>query len=516
MSEFAVNMQGIVKRFPGVIANNDIDLAIKHGEIHGLLGENGAGKTVLMSVLYGLYRPDAGKILINGKLQSNYGPATAIALGIGMVHQHFMLVPRLSVAENIMLGQEPVKSGIFLDEEAGIHRIEEFSNQYGLPIDPKAQVNQLPVGVQQRVEIIKALYRGADTLILDEPTAVLTEQEVKHLESALHKLKQEGKTTVLITHKLREAIEICDRITVLRKGKVIGTVHASETNERELAEMMVGRDVVFTVRRTEAKGAPEPVLQVRDIEAEDDRGLLALKDISFELRKNEILGIAGVQGNGQAELAEVLTGLRPLRKGAISLGEQDLTGKTVRDFIDAGIAHIPADRHLRGLVMDFSLRENTILGRQRIHQFAPNRFWQNQREITNYTKRIVEEFGVKTPSLNVLAQNLSGGNQQRLIIGRELSKEPRVIIAAQPTRGLDVGGIEYVHEQLLKMRDRGTAILLISMDLDEVMMLSDRIAVIYNGTIVAIRDPEETNRRELGELMLSGTRARTGEQEEEG
>ena len=506
MPEFAVEMRGIVKRFPGVIANDGIDFALRRGEIHGLLGENGAGKTVLMSILYGLYRPDAGQILINGKPQSNYGPATAIRLGIGMVHQHFMLVPRLTVAENIMLGQEPIRSGLFIDRNAAIQRIEEFSNQYGLPVDPRARVEQLPVGEQQRVEIIKALYRGADTLILDEPTAVLTEQEVEHLENALRTLKGEGKSTVLITHKLREAIEICDRITVLRKGKVIGTVAAAETNERELAEMMVGRDVVFTVRRTEAKGTPEPVLKVEKIEAEDDRGLPALKGVSFELRKNEILGIAGVQGNGQAELAEVLTGLRPVKRGSIFLDGLDLTGKTARDFIDAGIAHIPADRQLRGLVMDFTIRENAILGRQRAREFAPNRFWHNQRAITRYTERIVEEYGVKTPSILVLARNLSGGNQQRLIVGREFSKQPRVIIAAQPTRGLDVGGMEYVREQLLGMRDQGAAVLLISMDLDEVMMLSDRIAVIYNGEIVAIKDPEDTDRRELGELMLSGSK----------
>jgi len=510
MPEFAVEMRGIVKRFPGVVANDGIDFALRHGEIHGLLGENGAGKTVLMSTLYGLYRPDAGEILINGKPQSNYGPAHAIGLGIGMVHQHFMLVPRLTVAENIMLGQEPIRSHLFIDRNATVRRIEEFSNQYGLPIDPRARVEQLPVGEQQRVEIIKALYRGADTLILDEPTAVLTEQEVENLQAALRKLKEEEKSTVLITHKLREAIEICDRITVLRKGKVIGTVAAAETNERELAEMMVGRDVVFTVRRTEAKGTPEPVLTVAGIEAEDDRGLPALKGVSFELRKNEILGIAGVQGNGQAELAEVLTGLRRLKGGSILLDGLELTGKTARDFIDAGIAHIPADRQLRGLVMDFSLRENAILGRQRIREFAPNSFRQDQRAITRYTERIVNEFGVKTPSVLVLARNLSGGNQQRLIVGREFSKQPRVIVAAQPTRGLDVGGMEYVREQLLGMRDRGAAVLLISMDLDEVMMLSDRIAVIYNGEIVAIKDPEETDRRELGELMLSGSRARSG------
>ena len=505
MPEFAVEMRGIVKRFPGVVANDGIDFALQRGEIHGLLGENGAGKTVLMSVLYGLYRPNAGEIFINGTPHKHYSPATAIGLGIGMVHQHFMLVPRLTVAENIMLGQEPTKSGVLLDRDAAVQRIEEFSRQYGLPIDPNARVNQLPVGAQQRVEIIKALYRGADTLILDEPTSVLTEQEVEHLKAALMKLKEEGKSTVLITHKLREAIGMCDRITVLRKGTVVGTVNANETDERELAEMMVGRDVVFTVRRSQATGEPEIALQAKDIEACDDRGLLALKGVSFDLRKYEILGIAGVQGNGQAELAEVLTGLRPLRSGSISLDGLNLTGKTARDFIAAGISHIPADRQLRGLVMNFSLRENAILGQHRVRPFTLSRFWQSQRAITNHTRRIIEAFGVQAPNTTTLAQNLSGGNQQRLIVGREFSKEPCVIIASQPTRGLDVGGIEYVREQLLKMRDQGAAVLLISMDLDEILMVSDRIAVMYDGQIVAIKDPEETNRRELGELMLSGS-----------
>ncbi|MEA3239358.1 MAG: ABC transporter ATP-binding protein [Candidatus Bipolaricaulota bacterium] len=508
MPEFAIEMRGIVKRFPGIVANDDVDFTLKRGEIHGLLGENGAGKTVLMSVLYGLYRPDAGAIIINGEPQAHYGPATAIGLGIGMVHQHFMLVPRLSVAENIMLGQEPSRSRIFLDRGTAVQRIEEFSRKYELPIDPKARVDQLPVGAQQRVEIIKALYRGADTLILDEPTAVLTEQEIEHLESALMKLKGEGKSTVLITHKLREAIDMCDRITVLRKGTVVGTVNAKETNERELAEMMVGRDVVFTVRRSQATGEPEIAFRAKNIEACDDRGLVALKGVSFDLRKYEILGIAGVQGNGQAELAEVLTGLRSIKSGSISLNGADLTEKRPRDFIAAGVSHVPADRQLRGLVMGFSLRENVILGRQRVRQFAPNRFWQNQRAITDYARRIIEAFGVKTPSVQTMAQNLSGGNQQRLIVGREFSKDPHVIIAAQPTRGLDIGGIEYVREQLLKMRDQGVAILLISMDLDEILMISDRIAVMYAGQIVAIKDPEETNRSELGELMLSGTQSR--------
>jgi len=505
MSTHAIEMRGIVKRFPGVLANDAIDFTLEHGEIHGLLGENGAGKTVLMSVLYGLYYPDEGEIIINGTPHRHYRPARAIGLGIGMVHQHFMLVPRLTVAENIMLGQEPTKSGVLLDREAAIRKIEAFSEQYGLPIDARARVEQLPVGEQQRVEIIKALYRGADTLILDEPTAVLTEQEAENLGEALAKLRAEGKSTVLITHKLREAIDMCDRVTVLRKGNVIGTVDAKESSERELAEMMVGRDVVFTVHRSEVEGEPEPVMTVSGVSACDDRGLQALNEIDLELRRHEVLGIAGVQGNGQTELAEVLTGLRPTTGGRILLDDENLAGKGARAFIDAGIAHIPSDRHLRGLVMNFSLRENAILGRHRERRFAPNPFWQKQGAMTRFTQEIIDAFGVKTPSTATLVTNLSGGNQQRLIIGREVTKNPCVIIAAQPTRGLDVGGIEYVREQLLKMRDQGAAVLLISMDLDEILMVSDRIAVIYDGRIVATRDPDAVDRRELGELMLSGT-----------
>ena len=505
MPDLAIEMRGIVKRFPGVVANDGIDFNLEKGEIHGLLGENGAGKTVLMSVLYGLYYPDDGEIVINGTPYRNYNPARAIRLGIGMVHQHFMLVPTLSVAENIMLGQEPTKSAVLLDKEAAIRRIEAFSEQYRLPVDARARIDQLPVGEQQRVEIIKALYRGADTLILDEPTAVLTEQEVQHLKEALLKLKEEGKSTILITHKLREAVGMCDRITVLRKGKVIGTVDAADTSERELAEMMVGRDVVFTVQRSSTVGKQDVVLQVRGAKACDDRGIEVLKGIDLDLRKDEILGIAGVQGNGQAELEEVVTGLRKTSEGRLSLGDLDLTGAGADVFIRAGVSHIPADRHLRGLVMPFSVRENAILGRQREARFGRSPFWANQRAISRFAREIVDAFQVKTPSIYTEAASLSGGNQQRLVVGREVTKAPCVIVAAQPTRGLDVGGIEYVNEQLLKMRDQGAAILLISMDLDQIMRMSDRIAVIYDGRIVATRDPEETNRTELGELMLTGS-----------
>lgn len=505
MPELAIEMRGIVKRFPGVVANDGIDFNLGKGEIHGLLGENGAGKTVLMSVLYGLYYPDEGRILINGTAYANYHPARAIRLGIGMVHQHFMLVPTMSVAENIMLGQEPTTSGVLLDKEAAIRKIEAFSEQYGLPVDARARIDQLPVGEQQRVEIIKALYRGADTLILDEPTAVLTEQEVQRLKEALLKLKEEGKSTILITHKLREAIGMCDRITVLRKGKVVGTVNSEATTERELAEMMVGRDVVFTVQRSSRSGQQDVVMQIRGAKACDDRGVEVLKGIELELRKDEILGIAGVQGNGQSELEEVVTGLRKTSEGQIILGDRELTGVGTDAFIRAGVSHIPADRHLRGLVMPFTVRENAILGRQREARFGRTPFWANQRAISRFAREIVDSFQVKTPSIYTEAASLSGGNQQRLVVGREVTKAPCVIVAAQPTRGLDVGGIEYVNEQLLKMRDNGAAILLISMDLDQIIRMSDRIAVIYDGRIVAIRDPEETNRTELGELMLSGS-----------
>ncbi len=503
--ELAVHMEGIVKRFPGVVANDGIDFALEGGEIHGLLGENGAGKTVLMSVLYGLYHPDAGTIRVWGEPQTIPSPATAIRLGIGMVHQHFMLVPRLSVTENIMLGREPTQAKVFLDQRAARQHIAELAEQYGLPVDPRARVEQLSVGHQQRVEIVKALYRGAEILILDEPTAVLTEQEVEHLSTALRKLKAEKKSTVFITHKLGEALSLCDRITVLRRGKVVGTVRAADTDERALAEMMVGREVVFTVRRRGAGTGQETALRAEDVKANDDRGLPALKGISLELRTHEILGIAGVEGNGQAELAEVLTGLRRTVSGRIRLGDADLTGKSAQEFIAAGVAHIPADRQRRGLVLNFTLKENAVLGRHRDPQFTIGPFWQRQRAMTRYTQEIMEAYNVKAPSPNTLAQNLSGGNQQRLIIGREFSKEPRVIIASQPTRGLDVGGIEYVREQLLSMRDRGAAVLLISMDLDEILMLSDRIAVIYDGRIVGIEDPDTTDRQRLGELMLRGS-----------
>jgi len=506
MSKSAVQLKKITKKFPGVIANDNIDFALKSGSIHGLLGENGAGKTVLMNILYGLHRPDSGQIFINDTEVEIQTPAVAIELGIGMVHQHFMLVPGLTVTDNIILGREPSKAKIFIDTEEAAKKIEELSKQYGLPVDPNVKVQHLSVGEQQRVEILKMLYRGADILILDEPTSVLVQQEVESLFGALKALKNQGKSIVFITHKLKEALEICDEITVLRRGKVVGNVKASEKNESQLTEMMVGREVIFNAKR-EKITHPRPLprgeikLEVEGLKAFDDRGLPALNDVSLEVKSHEILGVAGVQRNGQTELVETLTGLRKPISGKICLNSLNITGLSAREIIEAGIAHIP-DRLSRGLVSDFTLEENAILGVHRNSPFAQNPFIQNHRTITAYANQLIEKFGIRAPDSKMVVRGLSGGNQQRVILARELSKKPKIIVAFQPTVGLDVAGIEYVHEQLIKMRSEGCAILLVSMDLDEIIMLSDRIAVMYGGKVVAIKEPETTTKAQLGSLML--------------
>ncbi|HIE29167.1 TPA: ABC transporter ATP-binding protein [Candidatus Poribacteria bacterium] len=516
MSELTVQVKGITKKFPGVIANDNIDFALKSGSIHGLLGENGAGKTVLMSILYGLYQPDSGRIFINDTEVEIQSPAVAIELGIGMVHQHFMLVDNLTVTENIILGREPSKAKIFIDTQKAARKIGELSKQYGLPVDPEAKVQHLSVGEQQRVEILKMLYREADILILDEPTSVLSQKEIEALFSALKTFKKQGKSIVFITHKLREALEICDEITVLRRGKVVGNVEADETNESQLTEMMVGSE--FGIRNSECRFRildfgikQEIVLEVDGLKALDDRGLPALNGVSLEVKSHEILGIAGVQGNGQTELVQTLTGLRKPIAGEIRLNGRDIAGLSAREMIKAKIAHIP-DRLSRGLIFDFTLEENAILGVHRNPPFAnspypPLRkggFVQNRRAITAYTKRLIKKFGIRTSDSKTIVSGLSGGNQQRMILARELSKKPKIIVAFQPTVGLDVAGIEYVHEQLVKMKNKGCAVLLISMDLDEIIMLSDRIAVMYGGEIVAIKESETTTKAELGSLMLGG------------
>jgi len=501
----AVEMVGITKTFPGVIANDKIDFVVEKGEIHGLLGENGAGKTVLMSILYGLYRPDEGKIFVHGNEVKIDGPNIAIQLGIGMVHQHFMLVPSLTVAENIILGREPAKNKVLLDIERALKDLEGFCGRYRLEVDLKSPIYTLPVGTQQRVEILKTLYRGADILILDEPTSVLTPSEVEELFKALIALKTQGKTVIFISHKLKEVLAICDRITVLRRGKVVGTVKANETNVDDLALMMVGRNVFLTFKKKEVS-SKEVVLRVENLKAINDRGLPALRGITFEVHASEILGVAGVEGNGQTELVDVLMGVRK-SEGKTLLENTDISEKTPGDRIRLGISHIPEDRNKNGLILDFSVMENLILGSQNEPPFTSDKVRLNLKEASNYASRLIKDFSIKTPSQETPARHLSGGTQQKVIVAREFSRKPKLIIASQPTRGLDVGATEYVRTKLVEMRDQGCAVLLISADLDEIWALSDRIAVIYEGEIVAIKDPETTNDQEIGLLMTGGKSA---------
>ncbi|UCD45493.1 MAG: ABC transporter ATP-binding protein [Candidatus Bathyarchaeota archaeon] len=498
----AVELRGITKTFPGVLANDHIDFSVEKAEIHGLLGENGAGKTVLMSILFGLYHPDEGKILVDGNVVEIDSPATAMRYGIGMVHQHFMLVPSLTVAENIILGREPTINGVILDRARMLKDVDECCHIYRIDVELEAPVHSLSVGVQQRVEILKALYRGAQVLVLDEPTAVLTPKEVEDLFRAMRALKEEGKTVIFISHKLKEVLAICDRITVLKRGRVAGTVETARTNIDELAEMMVGRQVVSTFKKlAKTRGA---VLTVESLRALDDRGLAALKGVSFEVHSTEILGIAGVEGNGQTELVEALMGLRRTTEGKVVLSDVDITRATPEERIRSGVSHVPEDRHKRGLVPDFSVLENLILGSHRGPEFTRWGFSLDFERASSFSRELVEDYSIQTPSVDALARNLSGGTQQRVIVAREFSRGPKLIIAAQPTRGLDVGATEYVRGKLVEMRDRGSAVLLVSADLDEIRALSDRIAVMYEGEIVAFRDPEDTSEQELGLLMAGG------------
>ncbi|GAC1393548.1 MAG: ABC transporter ATP-binding protein [Ktedonobacteraceae bacterium] len=507
----AVEMCNISKAWPGVVANDAVNLTVRKGEIHALVGENGAGKSTLMNILYGMIRPDSGKILIDGRVAHIAGPRDAIRMGIGMVHQHFMLIPPLTVAENIVLGREPGGLRSPFNFRKARTDILALSKQYGLPIEPDTRIERLSVGLQQRVEILKVLYRGADILIMDEPTGVLTPQETFELFSVLRGLVSQGKTIIFITHKLREVLALTDNISVLRRGKNVGTLVTHETNQTEIARMMVGREVLLRVNKTPSKPGPI-VLHVEDLHARDDRGLEVLHGVSFDVHTGEILGIAGVEGNGQSELVEVLSGMRKATTGNVAITPAEagqvnkasnITNMDARKVRLAGMSHIPEDRRGSGLVLAESIEDNTILGRQRSHQFSWRGFVLMLKNIATWATRLVAEFDVRTPSIDVPARALSGGNQQKIIIAREFATNPVTLIAAQPTRGVDIGAIEFIHRRLIEQRDAGKAVLLISAELDEIRSLSDRIAVMYEGKIVDIVGPEATE-EQLGVLMTGG------------
>ena len=493
-----LEVRNITKRFPGVLANDHISFTLEPGEIHAFLGENGAGKSTLMNILYGLYQPDEGEILINGEPVRLTGPTDAIRRGLGMVHQHFMLVPTLTVAENVMLGTE-ITNGLLLDERTANKRIGELSQRYGLAIPPEALVLDLPVGVQQRVEIVKALYRGANMLILDEPTAVLTPQEAVDLFEVVQALVNQGKSVIFISHKLKEVLSIADRITVLRRGRVVGTTTPQESNEQHLASMMVGRDVVLTVDK-QAAHPGQAVLDVSGLSVLDDRASVVVDDLTLEVRAGEVLGIAGVQGNGQSELVEAITGLRAAQRGSVRLLGHDMTGATPRAVAEAGVSHVPEDRHRHGLVLSYSIADNLVLSSYYREPFAHGILVDDDAIDAN-AEKLVKEYDVRTPSAQVAAATLSGGNQQKVVIAREFSRPVKLLIAAQPTRGLDVGSIEFIHKGIIRQRDAGSAVLLVSAELDEILALSDRIAVMFHGKIIATVPASEATREGLGLLM---------------
>lgn len=504
MSEITLEMKNITKRFPLVVANDKVNLTIYKGEIHALVGENGAGKSTLMSILYGLYQADSGQIFINGKKVNISNPNVAINLKIGMVHQHFMLVPPLTVVENIILGMEPRKNHFFIDMEKAIKKVEKLSESMGFKIDPQAKIEDISVGIQQRVEIIKVLFRGAEILVLDEPTSVLTPQEVEELFGILRSLKKQGKTIIFITHKLNEVKDLSDRVTVMRRGQVVGVKNIKDTNQEEIANMIVGRKVIFKVEK-KPLNLGNVTLKVEKLEALNNKGLAAVKNISFEIKEGEILGFAGVEGNGQTELVEVITGIRPASSGKIFLYNRDITNDSPRSIREDKIAHIPEDRRQRGIISNYTVAENLILGSHYRSPFNKG-LSLNFTVINNHANHLIKNFDIRPSDKDNLLKSLSGGNQQKVIIARELYGEPKLLVAAQPTRGLDVGSIEFVYQQILNERDKGKAILLISADLEEILSLSDRIAVIYEGKIVDILDPKKTDEKEIGLLMTGSTK----------
>ena len=497
--------RGITKRFPGVVANDRVDLFLRRGEILALLGENGAGKSTLMNMLYGLYHPDEGEIWIKGEKVMLKSPGDAIARGVGMVHQHFQLVPVMTVAENVMLGAETTKGLGALDARAAATRILTLSRQYGLEVDPTAVVEDLAVGSQQRVEIIKALYRNADILILDEPTAVLTPQEANELFRIMRELTERGVSIIFITHKLKEVLAVADRIGVLRRGRVVGTADPQTATETSLAEMMVGRQVLLRVEKEPAQPG-KPVLQIKNLEVNDDRGHLAVKGFNLEVNAGEILGVAGVEGNGQRELVEALTGLRSILRGQILLAGQDISHANPRQITTLGVAHIPEDREKHGLVMSYSVADNMVLNRYYEPPYARG-LLMDQDKINADGQKLVTQYDVRTPTVFTPASSLSGGNKQKVIVAREFSHPTKLLVAAQPTRGIDVGSIEFIHKQIVAQRDQGVAVLLVSAELDEVLSLADRVAVLFGGRVVSLLPIEEATRERVGLLMAGSTQA---------
>lgn len=503
MAEKLIEMKNITKEFPGVVANDNVSIDIKEGEIHAIVGENGAGKSTLMKILYGLYKPDSGQIYFKGNPVKIKSPLDAIRLGIGMVHQHFMLVPSFTVAENIVLGVEPRRRRIFTDYNRAVKMTEELSEEYGLKVDPHARVESLSVGIQQRIEILKVLHKGADIIILDEPTAVLTPQETEELFRVIRRLVDKlGKTVIIITHKLQEVLALSDRVTVMRQGKMVGTLKTQDANEQILAEMMVGREVLF--EELEKKDvAREEVLRVNNIKARDNRGLLALRGVSFSLHSGEILGIAGVEGNGQSELVEVLTGLRQVEEGTFTINGIEATNMDPLQIRELGVSHIPEDRLSRGLSVDATITENMIIGNHRKEPYAVRGIHLNRKKIRERTNRLIKEYDVRTPSQDIVAGNLSGGNMQKMIVAREFSFDSKILIVAQPTRGIDIGAIEFVHKEIIEKRNEGAAILLVSADLDEIFRLSDRIITLYEGQITGEFLNKEISKKEIG-LYMTG------------
>jgi general nucleoside transport system ATP-binding protein len=504
MPDAVLDLRGITKRFPGVLANDSVDFDVLEGEVHALLGENGAGKSTLMNILYGLYHPDGGEIRLKGRKVSFSSAKDAIGHGIGMVHQHFMLIPVMTVAENIVLAEEPTYAGVMLDVAEARRRVRELSDRFGLAVDPDALIQDISVAQQQRVEILKALYRGADILILDEPTSVLTPQEAQELFTIIRSLQEEGRSIVFISHKLHEALEVADRITVLRRGKKVDTVPREGATEESLARMMVGREVLLRVEKPPA--APgDTLLEVEDLHVFDERGLEKVKGVSLRVRAGEIVGIAGVDGNGQTELIDALTGLRRAAAGTISVAGRGVgSHASPRHMLDVGVGHIPEDRQRRGLVLEFSIAENVAL-----HDYCEKPEsswgWLYPRRLVERAGRLIKDFDIRGGGPRTRAGALSGGNQQKVVVAREVARNPKVLIAAQPTRGLDVGAIEYVHRRLVAERDEGRAVLLVSLEYDEVMSLSDRILVMFEGEIVAEYGPD-VSEEELGIAMTGGRR----------